>query len=53
MIAALINQQVMKENQWNGAAAHGVVLLLITLAGLLLVKLVGSLGAGAKKRSTS
>lgn len=52
MIATLINNQVMKDNEWNGAAAQGVVLLLITLAGLLLVKLVGSLGANARKRST-
>jgi len=53
MIATLINQQVMKENQWNAAAAQGVVLLLITFAGLLLVRFVGSLGVSAKKRSTS
>ncbi|MBB6421142.1 ABC transporter permease [Streptomyces sp. AK010] len=53
MIASLINQQVMKQNQWNGAAAEGVVLLLMTFAGLLLVKLVTSVGASAKKRSTS
>ncbi|MFJ4537280.1 ABC transporter permease [Streptomyces tibetensis] len=53
MIATLINQQVTKENQWNGAAAQGVILLLLTLAGLLLVKLVSSLGASRKKRSTS
>jgi putative spermidine/putrescine transport system permease protein len=53
MIASLINQQVMKQNQWNGAAAEGVVLLLMTFAGLLLVKLVTSLGASRKKRSAS
>ncbi|WP_338898588.1 ABC transporter permease [Streptomyces sp. TG1A-60] len=53
MIASLINQQVMKQNQWNGAAAEGVVLLLMTFAGLLLVKLVTSLGASRKRRSTS
>jgi putative spermidine/putrescine transport system permease protein len=53
MIATLINQQVTKDNQWNGAAAQGVILLLLTIAGLLLVKLVSSLGAGAKKRSAS
>ncbi|MFJ4979351.1 ABC transporter permease [Streptomyces coeruleorubidus] len=53
MIATLINQQVTKENQWNGAAAQGVILLLLTFAGLLLVKLVSSLGASRKKRSTS
>jgi putative spermidine/putrescine transport system permease protein len=53
MIATLINQQVTKENQWNGAAAQGVILLLLTFAGLLLVKAVTSLGASRKKRSTS
>ncbi|MFJ8469088.1 ABC transporter permease [Streptomyces swartbergensis] len=53
MIATLINQQVTKENQWNGAAAQGVILLLLTFAGLLLVKLVSSLGASRKKRSAS
>ncbi|MEU0195288.1 ABC transporter permease [Streptomyces afghaniensis] len=53
MIATLINQQVTKENQWNGAAAQGVILLLLTLAGLLLVKVVSSLGASRKKRSAS
>ena len=53
MVAAMINQQVMKNNQWNSAAAQGVVLLLVTFAGLLLLKLVGRLGANAKKRSAS
>jgi putative spermidine/putrescine transport system permease protein len=53
MIATLINQQVTKENQWNGAAAQGVILLVLTLAGLLLVKLVSSLGASRKKRSAT
>ncbi|MEU6183059.1 ABC transporter permease [Streptomyces coeruleorubidus] len=53
MIASLINQQVMKQNQWNGAAAEGVILLLLTFAGLLLVKLITSLGASRKKRSAS
>jgi putative spermidine/putrescine transport system permease protein len=53
MIATLINQQVTKENQWNGAAAQGVILLLITFAGLLLVKLATSLGASRKKKSAS
>ncbi|MFJ4568428.1 ABC transporter permease [Streptomyces caelestis] len=53
MIASLINQQVMKQNQWNGAAAEGVILLLLTFAGLLLVRLITSLGASRKKRSAS
>jgi putative spermidine/putrescine transport system permease protein len=53
MIATLINQQVTKDNQWNGAAAQGVILLLLTIAGLLLVKLISSLGASRKKRSAT
>jgi putative spermidine/putrescine transport system permease protein len=53
MIATLINQQVTKENQWNGAAAQGVILLVLTLAGLLLVKAVSSLGASRKKGNAS
>ncbi|CAM5713195.1 hypothetical protein SALBM311S_04208 [Streptomyces alboniger] len=53
MIATLINQQVTKDNQWNGAAAQGVILLLLTLGGLLLVKLISSLGASRRKRSAS
>ena len=53
MVAAMINQQVMKNNQWNSAAAQGVVLLLVTFAGLVLLKVVGRLGANAKKRSAS
>jgi putative spermidine/putrescine transport system permease protein len=53
MIAGLINQQVMKDSQWNGAAAQGVVLLLITFAGLALLALVRRIGADAKRRSAS
>ncbi|MFI6007379.1 ABC transporter permease [Streptomyces sp. NPDC051243] len=53
MIATLINQQVTKENQWNGAAAQGVILLVLTLAGLLLVKVVTSLGASRRRRNGS
>ncbi|MEU6807396.1 ABC transporter permease, partial [Streptomyces neyagawaensis] len=53
MIATLINQQVTKENQWNGAAAQGVILLVLTLAGLLLVKVVSSLGASRRRRNGS
>jgi putative spermidine/putrescine transport system permease protein len=53
MIATLINQQVTKENQWNGAAAQGVILLAITFAGLLMVKLATSIGASRKKRNAS
>ncbi|MBC9728548.1 ABC transporter permease [Streptomyces sp. TRM68367] len=39
VVAALIDQQVMKQNQWNSAAAFGVILLLLTFAGLGLVGL--------------
>lgn len=53
MVAGLINQQVMKDSQWNGAAAMGVVLLLITFAGLALLGLARRLGADAKRRSAS
>ncbi|MEU0900768.1 ABC transporter permease [Streptomyces massasporeus] len=34
VVAALIDQQVMKQDQWNSAAAFGVILLLLTFAGL-------------------
>jgi putative spermidine/putrescine transport system permease protein len=53
VIAALIDQQVMKQNNWNGAAAQGVVLLLLTFAGLLLLRLVRSLGTAARNRRVS
>jgi len=39
MVAALIDEQVMRQNQWNGAAALGVLLLLLTFAGLGLLRL--------------
>ncbi|MFE7896907.1 ABC transporter permease [Streptomyces sp. NPDC057424] len=34
VVAALIDQQVMKQDRWNSAAAFGVILLLLTFAGL-------------------
>ncbi|MFC9678654.1 ABC transporter permease [Streptomyces sp. NPDC056948] len=34
VVAALIDQQVMKQDQWNSAAAFGVILLLLTFTGL-------------------
>ncbi|MFG3720732.1 ABC transporter permease [Streptomyces massasporeus] len=34
VVAALIDQQVMRQDQWNSAAAFGVILLLLTFAGL-------------------
>jgi putative spermidine/putrescine transport system permease protein len=50
VIASLIDQQVMKQNQWNGAAAQGVILLVLTFAGLALARLGGRIGAGARNR---
>jgi putative spermidine/putrescine transport system permease protein len=40
MVATLIDGEVMKEAHWNLAAALGVVLLLFTFAGLLLVQAI-------------
>lgn len=53
VIAGLIDQQVMRQNNWNGAAAQGVLLLLMTFAGLLLLRLVRAITASAKNRSVS
>ncbi|HKS48200.1 MAG TPA: ABC transporter permease [Amycolatopsis sp.] len=50
VVASLIDQQVMKQNQWNGAAALGVILLLLTFAGLLLLRLASRIGASARTR---
>jgi putative spermidine/putrescine transport system permease protein len=38
MVATLIDGEVMKEAHWNLAAALGVLLLLFTFAGLLLIQ---------------
>ncbi|KPI05849.1 ABC-type transporter, integral membrane subunit [Actinobacteria bacterium OK074] len=38
MVASLIDEQVMKQNQWNGASALGIILLLLTFAGLALLR---------------
>ncbi|WP_425838096.1 ABC transporter permease [Streptomyces fractus] len=40
VVSALIDQQVMKQNQWNQAAAFGVILLLLTFLGLGVLELV-------------
>ncbi|MGW0337541.1 ABC transporter permease [Streptomyces sp. NPDC003011] len=53
MVASLISEQVMKQNQWNGAAALGIILLLLTFAGLLLLRLTKVLSEAAKNRGTS
>ncbi|MFF4503075.1 ABC transporter permease [Streptomyces sp. NPDC001401] len=53
MVASLIDEQVMKQNQWNGASALGIILLLLTFAGLLLLRLLKSAGEALKKRGTT
>jgi putative spermidine/putrescine transport system permease protein len=53
MVASLIDDQVMKQNQWNGASALGIVLLLLTFAGLLLLRLLKSAGEAYRKRGTA
>lgn len=53
MVASLIDEQVMKQNQWNGASALGIILLLLTFAGLLLLRLLKSAGEALRKRGTA
>lgn len=53
MVASLIGEQVMKQNQWNGAAALGIILLLLTFAGLLLLRLAKAVSEKARNRGTS
>ncbi|MFJ2818565.1 ABC transporter permease [Streptomyces sp. NPDC087294] len=53
MVASLIDEQVMKQNQWNGASALGIILLLLTFAGLLLLRLAKSAGEALRKRGTA
>ncbi|MEV2190862.1 ABC transporter permease [Streptomyces phaeochromogenes] len=53
MVASLIDEQVMKQNQWNGASALGIILLLLTFAGLLLLKLLKSAGEALRNRGTA
>ncbi|NEA65094.1 ABC transporter permease [Streptomyces sp. SID12488] len=53
MVASLISEQVMKQSQWNGAAALGIILLFLTFAGLLLLRLIKVVGEAAKNRGTS
>ncbi|RSM97852.1 ABC transporter permease, partial [Streptomyces sp. WAC 01420] len=53
MVASLITEQVMRQNQWNGAAALGIILLLLTFAGLLLLRLVKSARDAARNRGVS
>jgi putative spermidine/putrescine transport system permease protein len=43
----------MKENKWNGAAALGVILLLFTFAGLLLLRVANWIGASGRRRGTA
>lgn len=53
MVASLIDEQVMKQNQWNGAAALGIILLLFTFAGLLLLRLLKSASEAYRNRETA
>ncbi|WP_433190819.1 ABC transporter permease [Actinoallomurus sp. CA-150999] len=53
VVAALIDDQVMKQNQWNSAAALGVILLLLTFAGLSLLRLARAIGANARQRGAA
>ncbi|WP_083752515.1 ABC transporter permease [Saccharothrix sp. ALI-22-I] len=53
MVAALIDEQVMKDNQWNGASALGVILLLLTFAGLLLLQLFKKVGMARRNRGAA
>jgi putative spermidine/putrescine transport system permease protein len=53
MVASLIDEQVMKQDQWNGAAALGIILLLMTFAGLLLLRLLKAVGVAARNRGAA
>ncbi|WP_307673108.1 ABC transporter permease [Streptomyces sp. V4I2] len=53
MVASLIDEQVMKQDQWNGAAALGIILLLFTFAGLLLLRMLKSAGEAYRNRGTA
>lgn len=53
MVASLIDDQVMKENQWNSAAALGVILLLLTFAGLLVLRLLRRASDAARNRGAA
>ncbi|MEW2396146.1 ABC transporter permease [Streptomyces sp. NPDC046862] len=53
MVASLIDEQVMKQDQWNGASALGIILLLLTFAGLLLLRLLKSAGEAYRNRGTA
>lgn len=53
MVASLIDEQVMKQNQWNGASALGIILLLLTFAGLLLLRALKSAGEALRKRGAT
>ncbi|MFF4249829.1 ABC transporter permease [Streptomyces sp. NPDC001663] len=53
MVASLIDEQVMKQNQWNGASALGIILLLLTFAGLMLLRLLKTAGEAYRKRGAT
>jgi putative spermidine/putrescine transport system permease protein len=51
VVATLINNQVMKQSQWNSAAALGVILLALTLIGLLVMNLIRRANGGRERRA--
>ncbi|WSQ14169.1 ABC transporter permease [Streptomyces sp. NBC_01231] len=53
MVASLIDEQVMKQDQWNGASALGIILLILTFAGLLLLRLLKSAGERYRNRGAA
>ena len=53
MVASLIDEQVMRQNHWNGASALGVILLLLTFAGLLLLRLIKTASEAARNRGVA
>lgn len=50
VVASLIDDQVMKHSEWNSAAAFGVILLVLTFAGLSVLRLAGRIGTRIRRR---
>jgi putative spermidine/putrescine transport system permease protein len=53
VVGSLIDEQVLNESHWNGASALGIILLLLTFAGLLLLRLIRAAGEAARKRGAA
>ncbi|MEU6147686.1 ABC transporter permease [Streptomyces sp. NPDC047081] len=53
MVASLIDNQVMQQGEWNGASALGIILLLLTFAGLGLLRLLKTAGEAYRNRGTA